>query len=51
MAAPGMNSCIRLIVRINVDFPQPDGPINAVTVPAAKSSEISESTWFLLNHA
>jgi hypothetical protein len=26
-----MNSCIRLSVRRNVDFPQPEGPMNAVT--------------------
>jgi hypothetical protein len=29
--APGMTSCMRLSVRRNVDFPQPDGPMNAVT--------------------
>ena len=28
--APGMTSCMRLIDRRNVDFPQPDGPIRAV---------------------
>ena len=26
-----MTSCIRLSVRRNVDLPQPDGPMNAVT--------------------
>ena len=30
--APGMTSCMRLSVRRNVDLPQPDGPMNAVTV-------------------
>ena len=30
--APGSTSCIRLIDRRNVDLPQPDGPIRAVTV-------------------
>ncbi len=29
--APGITSCIRLSVRRNVDLPQPDGPMNAVT--------------------
>ena len=30
--APGMTSCMRLRVRRNVDLPQPDGPMNAVTL-------------------
>lgn len=30
--APGMTSCMRLRVRMKVDFPQPDGPMKAVTV-------------------
>ena len=29
--APRITSCIRFIDRRNVDFPQPDGPISAVT--------------------
>ena len=29
--APGMMSFIRLSERRNVDFPQPDGPMSAVT--------------------
>src|SRR3954452_18492948 len=29
--APGMVSCIRLRQRTKVDFPQPDGPMMAVT--------------------
>ena len=29
--APGIVSCIRLRQRRNVDFPQPDGPMIAVT--------------------
>src|SRR5665648_80041 len=29
--APGMTSCMRLSVRMKVDFPQPDGPMIAVT--------------------
>ena len=28
---PGITSCIRLRVRRNVDLPQPDGPMKAVT--------------------
>jgi hypothetical protein len=38
-------------VRINVDLPQPDGPIKAVTDPAVKSKLIFERTWFLPNQA
>ena len=38
-------------MRINVDLPQPEGPIRAVTVPAAKSSDTSASAWCLPNHA
>ena len=30
----GTSSCVRFSVRMNVDFPQPDGPISAVTVRA-----------------
>ena len=29
--APGITSCMRFSVRRNVDLPQPDGPMNAVT--------------------
>jgi hypothetical protein len=29
--APGITSCIRFSDRRNVDLPQPDGPISAVT--------------------
>jgi len=46
-----MNSCMRFRVRIKVDLPQPDGPIRAVTVPAAKSSDTSERTCLVPNHA
>ncbi len=31
-AAPGACSCMRLRQRRNVDLPQPDGPITAVTL-------------------
>nr|KEO65520.1 hypothetical protein DA06_30620 [Georgenia sp. SUBG003] len=30
-AAPGMTSCMRFSVRRNVDLPQPEGPMSAVT--------------------
>ena len=30
--APGITSCMRLSVRSKVDLPQPDGPMNAVTL-------------------
>src|SRR5258706_13473020 len=35
--APGTSSCIRLSVRRSVDFPQPEGPISAVTVLATNA--------------
>src|SRR6266566_7478912 len=37
--APAMTSCMRLSVRRKVDFPQPDGPIRAVTRLASTVSE------------
>src|SRR5512146_963960 len=37
--APSTSSCMRLRVRRNVDFPQPDGPISACTRLATKPSE------------
>ena len=37
MAAVGTSSCIRLRVRRKVDFPQPDGPMIDVTLPAGMS--------------
>src|SRR3954454_3661573 len=44
--APGSTSCIRLIERRNVDLPQPDGPISAVTLRGAAASEMSKSACF-----
>src|SRR5437868_572942 len=35
MRAPGITSCIRLMERKKVDFPQPDGPMMAVTMLGA----------------
>jgi hypothetical protein len=41
MRAPATVSCIRLIVRMNVDFPHPDGPMSAVTFLASRTSDTS----------
>src|SRR5579884_2689499 len=45
--APGMTSCMRLMQRRKVDFPQPDGPISAVTLFSSKSSVTSRIASFL----
>src|ERR1700712_612886 len=45
MCAPGIVSCIRLIVRRKVDFPQPEGPISAMTLLGSMLIEISLSAW------
>ena len=47
----GTSSCIRFRIRRNVDFPQPDGPISAVTFPGSMDSEIRSSTLWEPNHA
>src|SRR6478735_3307066 len=49
--ADGISSCIRLRIRRKVDFPQPDGPINAVTDPAGIYSDTRSSTLRSPNHA
>src|SRR4051794_28958016 len=49
--APGTSSCIRLRMRRNVDLPQPDGPIRAVTRPAGMTRSTCSSTWCSPNHA
>src|ERR1700738_1294548 len=49
--ADGTDSCIRLRIRRNVDLPQPDGPISAVTVRAGMASETRSSTFLDPNHA
>ncbi|MDF2666154.1 MAG: hypothetical protein K0R81_2004 [Microbacterium sp.] len=36
---PGMTSCMRLSVRRNVDLPQPEGPMKAVTERGSMSIE------------
>src|SRR6476619_5753921 len=49
--APGTSSCIRLRMRRNVDLPQPDGPMSAVTRPAGMVRVTSSSTWCSPNQA
>ena len=44
--APGITSCIRLRVRSTVDLPQPDGPMNAVTL---RGSIVIETSSTALN--
>src|SRR5215213_5865037 len=41
--APGMTSCMRLSVRMNVDFPQPEGPMSAVTCFGSMDSVTSST--------
>ena len=43
--APGMTSCIRLMLRSSVDLPQPDGPMKAVTVRGSTVMETSSTAW------
>ena len=38
VSVPEVGSIIRLIIRIDVVLPQPDGPTNTVSVPAGTSS-------------
>src|ERR1043166_9721127 len=46
MRAPGTTSCMRLIVRMKVDFPQPDGPMSAVTCFGSMVSDtLSMARW------
>src|SRR4051794_18953588 len=42
--APGTVSCMRFIQRSNVDLPQPDGPIIAVTSPLCTPKVTSRTT-------
>ncbi len=49
--AEGTSSCIRLRIRRNVDLPQPDGPISAVTVPGGIDRDTRSSTLFVPNQA
>ena len=47
----GTSSCIRFRIRRKVDFPQPDGPISAVTFPSSMVREIRSSTLLEPNQA
>ena len=44
---PGMRSFMRLMQRRNVDFPQPEGPINAVTERGIMSSATPNNACFV----
>src|SRR2546421_10074109 len=48
--AEGIVSCMRLRIRMNVDLPHPEGPINAVTVACGIGSDTRSSTFFEPNH-
>ena len=43
--APGITSCIRLRVRSTVDLPQPDGPMNAITLRGDTDNDTSATAW------
>ena len=43
--APGVTSCIRFRVRSTVVLPQPDGPMNAVTLRGRTVSDTSATAW------
>src|SRR5438874_11680900 len=43
--APGTTSCMRLSARRNVDFPDPEGPISAVTGFGSTVMSMSDSAW------
>src|ERR1700712_4855190 len=49
--ADGISSCIRLRIRRNVDLPQLDGPIRALTEPAGMYSDTRSSTLRSPNQA
>ena len=44
--APGMSSFMRFSVRRKVDFPQPDGPMSAVTWCSGRRSAMSFTASF-----
>ena len=46
MRQPGISSFMRLSERRNVDLPQPDGPISAVTRFSAISIDTGPSAFF-----
>ena len=49
--AEGTSSCMRLSRRRNVDLPQPDGPMRAVTSPAGMARSTPSSTRLSPNQA
>src|SRR5436305_6801713 len=49
--APATTSCMRLSERRNVDFPQPDGPMRAVTSLGSTVMLASASAWNEPNQA
>src|SRR5437870_12943302 len=49
--ALGIVSCMRLRQRINVDLPQPDGPMIAETACSSKSNVMSSIAFFGPYHA
>src|SRR3989442_4966916 len=49
--ALGIVSCIRFRQRINVDLPQPDGPMIAETACSSKSNVMSSIAFFGPYHA
>src|SRR3984893_9782253 len=51
MRALGTSSCIRLMHRITVLLPLPEGPINAVTLRGAAARSTSSTTLWVPNHA
>ena len=50
-AALGTSSCIRLRILRNVDFPQPEGPMSAVTLRGSMTRLTRSRTLLLPNHA
>src|SRR3989442_15586126 len=49
--ALGIVSCMRFRQRINVDLPQPDGPMIAETACSSKSNVMSSIAFFVPYHA
>jgi hypothetical protein len=49
--APGTTSCMRFKQRMNVDFPQPEGPMTAVTFRSTSGSVMLFRARLLPNHA
>ncbi len=45
LRAPGVTSCMRLIERSTVDLPQPEGPMNAVTLFGSMVRMTLSTAW------